>query len=348
MLVWHDFFMGLYLWVLFHAGFKEKGLLESKRSNMIRVSELVRNYDDFIAVDHLSFAIKRGEIVGLLGHNGAGKTTLLKMLTGYLEPSSGQIIIDNLDMETDRPAIQKKIGYLPENCPVYPEMTIIDFLNYVAELHGIKKHERDQVVYKAIKRTALQEKASETIATLSRGFRQRVGVAQAILHEPEILVLDEPTNGLDPSQIQHMRNLIKELAKKATVIISTHIMQEVQAVCDRAIIMRRGQKVLDARLDELQHGQRLLVTVNAKPNFFSAVMKKITAISSVDYLHEKENLHHYALQLDEGCQNNEVAPQVAQQVMDNGYQLYALHQEQRDLEILFKEINAQEGGQENV
>ncbi len=321
--------------------------MEKKRSNMISVSELVRSYDDFTAVDHLSFEIKRGEIVGLLGHNGAGKTTLLKMLTGYLEPNSGKIIINGLDMETDRPAIQKKIGYLPENCPVYPEMTIIDFLQYVAELHGIKKQERDHVVYRAIKRTALQEKASETIATLSRGFRQRVGVAQAILHEPEILVLDEPTNGLDPSQIQHMRNLIKELAKKATVIISTHIMQEVQAVCDRAIIMRRGQKVLDARLDELQRAQQLLVTVNAKPDCFSAAMKNITAISSINYLHQKEHLHSYALQLDDDCQNNNVAPQVAKKIMDNDYQLYALHQEQRDLEMLFREINAQKGGLNN-
>jgi len=195
-----------------------------------------------------------------------------------------------------RPAIQKKIGYLPENCPVYPEMTIIDFLNYVAELHGIKKYERDQVVYRAIKRTALQEKASETIATLSRGFRQRVGVAQAILHEPEILVLDEPTNGLDPSQIQHMRDLIKELAKKSTVIISTHIMQEVQAVCDRAIILRRGKKVLDANLDELQSAQRLLVTVDAKPVLFSAAIESVAGISSISYLRQQESLHYYMLQ----------------------------------------------------
>lgn len=321
--------------------------MERRNSNMISVSDLVRSYDDFIAVDQLSFEIKHGEIVGLLGHNGAGKTTLLKMLTGYLEPNGGKIIINGLDMETNRPAIQKKIGYLPENCPVYPEMTIIGFLSYVAELHNIKKYERDQVVYRAIVRTALQEKASEKISTLSRGFRQRVGVAQAILHEPEILILDEPTNGLDPSQIQHMRDLIKELAKKATVIISTHIMQEVQAVCDRAIIMRRGQKVLDAKLDELQSAQQLLVTVDAKPVHFSAAIKSVAGISSINYLRQQENLHYYALQLDDGCKNNSVAPQVAKQIMDNGYQLYTLHQEQRDLEILFREINAQEGGQNN-
>ncbi|NOY71150.1 MAG: ABC transporter ATP-binding protein [Gammaproteobacteria bacterium] len=312
---------------------------------MISVNGLMRNYDDFVAVDQVSFEIKHGEIVGLLGHNGAGKTTLLKMLTGYLEPSSGEIIIDSLDMETKRREIQQKIGYLPENCPVYPEMTIIDYLNYVAELHGVKKAERDQIVYRAIERTALQEKACQAIATLSRGFRQRVGVAQAILHEPEILILDEPTNGLDPSQIQHMRELIKELAKKATVIISTHIMQEVQAVCDRVIILRRGQKVLDAKLAELQKAQRLLVTVDAKPEDFATVTTGIAAISSVNHLNENRSLHYYALQLDDQAPNDQVAPQVAKQIVNKGYQLHALHQEQRDLERVFKEINTPQGEQ---
>ena len=314
---------------------------------MIRANELIRSYDDFIAVDQLSFEIKPGEIVGLLGHNGAGKTTLLKMLTGYLEPSSGQIVIDALDMATERQDIQKKIGYLPENCPVYNEMTIIDYLNFAAELHGIPKADQDTAVYRAIARTELQEKASQAISTLSRGFRQRVGVAQAILHEPEILILDEPTNGLDPSQIQHMRELIRELSKKATVIISTHIMQEVQAVCDRAIIIRRGKKVLDARLDELQQAQRLFVTVNAKPEEFAAIIQGISSIDGIDHVNEQDTLYNYALQLSEHPERH-IAPQVARQIMDQGYQLHALHQEKRDLESVFREINTDQGGQPHV
>ncbi|MEJ2529535.1 MAG: ABC transporter ATP-binding protein, partial [Gammaproteobacteria bacterium] len=200
---------------------------------MIQVENLMRLYGDFTAVDDVSFSIGQGEIVGLLGHNGAGKTTIMKMLTGFLEPTAGTIDIDGLRIGRDTTAIQSRIGYLPENCPVWPEMTVIDYLDYQATLHGMAESQRKAAIARAIRRTALKEKATATIQTLSRGYRQRVGVAQAILHEPDIVILDEPTNGLDPTQIRQMRALIRELAQTATVIVSTHILQEVQAVCER-------------------------------------------------------------------------------------------------------------------
>src|SRR5690606_1255918 len=175
---------------------------------MIRVEHLTRRYGDFTAVDDVSFTIGRGEVVGLLGHNGAGKTTIMKMITGFLEPTAGAIRIDDLEVGRDTAAIQARIGYLPENCPVWPEMTVIDYLDYQAALHGVPQARRPAAIARAIRRTALKEKAAAPIQTLSRGYRQRVGVAQAILHEPDIVILDEPTNGLDPTQIRHMRELI--------------------------------------------------------------------------------------------------------------------------------------------
>ena len=215
---------------------------------MIEVQHLTRRYGDLVAVDDVSFRIDHGEVVGLLGHNGAGKTTIMKMLTGFLEPTSGMIRLADLEIGTDTRAIQARLGYLPENCPVWPEMTVIDYLDYQANLHGLPEGQRRAAIAKAIRRTALKEKATATIQTLSRGYRQRVGVAQAILHEPDIVILDEPTNGLDPTQIRQMRDLIRELAQTATVMISTHILQEVQAICDRVIIIRNGHKALDASM----------------------------------------------------------------------------------------------------
>lgn len=229
---------------------------------MIEVQQLTRCYGELTAVDDVTFHIGAGEVVGLLGHNGAGKTTVMKMLTGYLEPTAGAIRVDDLEIGRDTRAIQSRIGYLPENCPLYPEMTVIDYLDFQASLHGLTKEERPRAIAQAIRRTALKENATQPIETLSRGYRQRVGVAQAILHEPAIIILDEPTNGLNPTQILSMRELIRELATRATVIISTHILQEVQAVCDRVLILRAGRLVVDSRLDELQQGRRLLVSVD--------------------------------------------------------------------------------------
>ena len=310
---------------------------------MIRVETLTRTYGDLTAVDQVSFEIGQGEIVGLLGHNGAGKTTIIKMLTGYLEPTGGSIEIDGLNIATQRQAVQQRIGYLPENDPLYPEMTVIDYLDYAASLHSVPKSERTERIREAIDKTELSSRAVDTIATLSRGYRQRVGVAQAILHKPRLLILDEPTNGLDPTQVQHMRDLIRTLAKHATVILSTHILQEVQAVCDRVIIIRNGSKALDASMEELRAGKRLLVAVDAGPEQAMDLLKSVDGIQSVAQLSERGLGHRYALDLSGQDELAMTAPMVASRIANEGWKLYALQPESRDLETIFGEISAHRG-----
>lgn len=302
---------------------------------MINVEKLTRKYGDFTAVDNVSFEISPGEIVGLLGHNGAGKTTIMKMMTGYLEPTTGTISIDGLSISSARRQIQKKIGYLPENCPVYPEMSILGYLDYCAALHGIAEHKRPALIREAVERTALAEKAAEPIATLSRGYRQRVGVAQAILHKPDILILDEPTNGLDPTQILQMRGLITELAKTSTVIISTHILQEVQAVCGRVIIIKNGHVALDAYLDELRQSGRLLVSTGAEQEQALPLFSSLPQVAKAVAAGKSE----FALELYNGTDSKEAAAAVAKAVQEQNWPLYALHFETRTLETVFAEIS---------
>jgi gliding motility-associated transport system ATP-binding protein len=301
---------------------------------MIQIEHLTRCYGELTAVDDVSFHIGQGEVVGLLGHNGAGKTTIMKMLTGFLEPTAGAVRVDNLRIGEDTRAIQNRIGYLPENCPLYPEMTVIDYLDYQAGLHGVPEYKRAPAVARAIRRTALREKAADTIQTLSRGYRQRVGVAQAILHEPAIVILDEPTNGLDPTQILHMRELIRELAQESTVIVSTHILQEVQAVCERVLILRAGRLVLDSRLDALQSGGRLLVSVDGES---TAALAGVDGVKAVEERASANGRFTYAL-----AANDEAAPAVAAALQAAGRKLYVLQPEPHDLETVFAEVNAVE------
>ncbi len=301
---------------------------------MIKLTKLTRAYGGFLAVDDVSFTIKRGEVVGLLGHNGAGKTTIMKMLTGFLEPTSGSIHVEDLEIGRDTAAIQRRIGYLPENCPAWPEMTVIEFLEYQAALHDVPPERRTKAVADAVRRTDLADKATQSIQTLSRGYRQRVGVAQAILHRPDIVILDEPTNGLDPTQILHMRSLIGELAKSATVIVSTHILQEVQAVCERVLILRGGRKVVDARLDELRRDGRLLLTVDRDENAARPILAAIDGVRSVDLLDSAGGRFRYGLSADAG-----LAPAVASAVCRAGFALHELTREQRTLEMVFAEAN---------
>ncbi len=322
---------------------------------MIRVEALTRTYGDLTAVDQVSFEIGTGEIVGLLGHNGAGKTTILKMLTGYLEPTSGCIEIDGLDIQTQREAVQQHIGYLPENDPLYYEMTVIDYLDYAATLHDVPTAERGDRIHEAIIKTELSAKATHTIETLSRGFRQRVGVAQAILHNPRLLILDEPTNGLDPTQVQHMRELIRSLAKHATVILSTHILQEVQALCDRIIIIHNGRKVLDSTMDELLASRRLLVTVDAEAKPVLELLNSVGGVASVEVISLPESQpipspsapqdprYDYALNLGDGDNPMDAAPIVASLIAKQGWKLYKLHAERHNLEQIFGEVSVQGG-----
>ncbi|HEY3729825.1 MAG TPA: ATP-binding cassette domain-containing protein [Steroidobacteraceae bacterium] len=302
---------------------------------MITISHLTRRYGDFVAVDDVSFAIGRGEVVGLLGPNGAGKTTIMKMLTGFLEPTAGSIQVDQLEIGRDTAAIQRRVGYLPENCPAWPEMTVIEFLEYLAILHDLPAAARPRAVAAAIRRTELRDKATESIQTLSRGYRQRVGVAQAILHGPDIVILDEPTNGLDPTQILHMRSLIRELSQSATVIVSTHILQEVQAVCQRVLILRAGRKVVDARLDDLQRETSLLVTLDRDQQGALPVLRAVEGVASVRLLETVDGRYRYSVDADESR-----APAIGAAVIGAGFALYGLTRAQRTLEKVFAEVNA--------
>ena len=304
---------------------------------MISVSNLSRSYGSTLAVDNVSFEITNGEVVGLLGHNGAGKTTIMKMITGFIEPSSGSVEVDGLVLGENTAGIQKKIGYLPENCPVWPEMRVTDYLIYQAKLHLVEEEMIGSLVSEAIGKTRLTEKATARIDTLSRGYRQRVGVAQALLHKPDILILDEPTNGLDPNQILQMRELIKELAKSATVIVSTHVLQEVQAICERVLIMRGGQLVLDSKIKDLQSENKIIF--NFQPSE-SDVITMLSESPLVKKVEEVQNSETTSLRVE--VQKEEI-PSLIRSLVSAGANIESIMPEKRTLETVFAEVST-EGG----
>ncbi len=305
---------------------------------MITVEHLTRNYGDFCAVDDVSFKIGSGEIVGLLGHNGAGKSTIMKMLTGYLQPHGGRVVIAGHDMATAARSAQRLIGYLPENCPVYPEMSVIDFLDYSAVLHGLEPKQRAAALRLAIERTALEEKALSPIAALSRGYRQRLGVAQALLHQPQIVILDEPTNGLDPGQIEHMRTLIRELGKSATVLVSTHILQEVAAVCDRVLILRHGRLALDAALADLVHSDAVVLETAADADGVAQCLRQLDGVTAVETCASTAERQRLRVQVVD----DEVVAVLAREMAAHQWPLYQLQRQERTLEKVFHEITATE------
>ena len=315
-------------------------------SLVIEVNHLTRKYGSFTAVKDVSFSIPKGQIVGLLGHNGAGKTTTLKVLTGYLEPTGGQVRITGLDVQKDLQAIQAKIGYLPENSPLYPEMTVVQYLDYVADMRSLPLSEKSKAIKDAIEATDLLPKSGAKIATLSKGYKQRVGVAQAILHKPEILILDEPTNGLDPTQIQSMRKLIKNLSQSSTVILSTHIMQEVEAICDRALIILDGRLMVDSSLSDLKKGNCIRVSLNQELSQVKPAFESLNGIKEVSQGVQEEKYSEYLLEADHD--DPEIIASIAKTAVDKGWSLYSLNQDQRDLETVFKEANRGMKGGEHV
>jgi len=304
---------------------------------MISVSNLSRSYGSTVAVDNVSFEITNGEVVGLLGHNGAGKTTIMKMITGFIEPSSGSVEVDGLVLGENTVGIQKKIGYLPENCPVWPEMRVTDYLIYQAKLHLVEEARIGSLVSEAIRKTRLTEKATARIDTLSRGYRQRVGVAQALLHKPDILILDEPTNGLDPNQILQMRELIKELAKSSTVIVSTHVLQEVQAICERVLIMRGGQLVLDSKIKDLQSENKIIFNFQPSESDVITVLSESPLVKKVE---EVQNSETTSLRVE--VQKAEI-PSLIRSLVSAGANIESIMPEKRTLETVFAEVST-EGG----
>ena len=303
---------------------------------MIEAKALSRHYGDFLAVDGVSFEISKGEIVGLLGPNGAGKTTIMKMLTGYLEPSSGQAVMAGIDVQIDRLKAQKKVGYLPESAPLYREMNVYQYLQMVCDIRGIDAAAAPDAIKSALERTQLKDRAFQAIGTLSKGYQQRVGVAQAIIHNPEVLILDEPTNGLDPSQILEMRKLIRELAKDATIILSTHIMQEVEAICDRVLMIVKGKLVVDSKLKELRQASRLLVRSDRSAAELASAIQSIPGVDLVQP--GSEGQANVSLKQGGGVPIEEVSAAIAQAVVGKGWKLFGLLPEQRSLETVFKEV----------
>ena len=309
---------------------------------LIQFDHITRQFNGHKAVDDVSFSIDQGEIVGLLGHNGAGKTTIMKLLTGYLEPTHGNIFVDGLSIDNDLPSIQSRMGYLPENGPLWPDMTIVEFLLYQAALKGIAKTELDDQVFHVIKKTNLTEKALQPIGTLSKGYRQRVGVANAILNQPKIIILDEPTNGLDPAQTLNMRGLIQELAKTSTIILSTHILQEVEDICDRVIIVRTGKIVTDKKLDELDQIIGLRITVDQNENTMQSFFNDSIGVSEISLQKQHEDRYQYLIDVKPALSAN-----ISQKILQAGYQLFEITPERQNLETFFKEDYAFQSTKEN-
>lgn len=310
---------------------------------MIKITDLSRAYGEFMAVKDVSFSIEAGEIVGLLGHNGAGKTTVMKMISGFLEPSNGRIAVDDIDLAEDRAAVQARLGYLPESLPIYPEMTVADYLDYAAQLKGFQGTHCADEVRRVIQATEISPKLLAPITTLSRGYKQRVGVAQALLGNPKLLILDEPTNGLDPTQTQHMRTLIKNIASQATVILSTHIMQEVDALCDRVLILRNGVLALDAKLEDLRKSQvlRINTDISDLPRA-KQLLSGIEGLQSIEALRTRSNGQCYSLRLNENADAKAVTSQIAKTLVSSEHAVFELAMEHRDLETVFREVNETE------
>ena len=304
--------------------------LRAVRKPILTLKNLSKLIEKTVIIRKIDFDINEGEIFGLLGPNGAGKTTVMKILTGFLEPSSGKAIVDGLDVQHYPSQTRSKLGYLPENLPVYPEMSVVDYLLFAAKLRQVGNQSAEEAVKKAMKETDLVDRAFDTIGTLSRGYRQRVGVAQAILHTPQALILDEPTNGLDPSQTQHMRELIKARAETATVILSTHIMQEVSAVCDRVLIMRDGVLVVDARLEDLQRTNDIELYTSSSIESVQEALR--------DHAQVKAMGDRLIVTTPNALENKNVE-EIASLLVKSGVSIYSLTPEHRSLETLFKEVS---------
>ena len=306
---------------------------------MIEVQSLTRLYGSTVAVKNVSFTINNHEIVGLLGHNGAGKTTIMRMLSGYLEPSDGSILIDGVNPAGDSRAVQQHLGYLPENLPIYPQMMVADYLDYVATLKGIPAPGRMAAVREALLATDLAAQALAPIHILSRGFRQRVGVAQAILGQPRLLILDEPTNGLDPHQTEHMRRLIKRLSRHTTIILSTHIMQEVDAVCDRVLMLRDGRLALDQGLAELHDSKALSLRTSMTEQPLASYLQRLPQVAALEDTGTDGGCMHFNLYLHPNVDPDTAANNIAQCVVKAGAKLFQLQVITRDLESVFREVN---------
>ncbi|MCP4310729.1 MAG: gliding motility-associated ABC transporter ATP-binding subunit GldA [Bacteroidetes bacterium] len=300
----------------------------------IAVKGISRLYGSQLAVNDVSFTVSTGEIVGFIGPNGAGKSTTMKIITGTLVPDRGEVLIREMPVGENLKSIRKIIGYLPENNPLYPEMYIREYLEYVAGLYQISGKQKRNRVAKVIEMTGLTPEVHKKIENLSKGFRQRVGLAQALIHDPEILILDEPTTGLDPNQLMEIRSLISSIGKEKTVLLSTHILQEVEAICDRVIIIKQGNIVADDRsasLKERGAGTFQTIYVELDSPTDPEIWKELSVIQNVKPLEGNQFLL-------ETSEKSDIRGEIFNFAVSQGLTILTLSQKEKSLEEVFREI----------
>ncbi len=313
---------------------------------MIEVSHVSRNFGDFRAVNDVSFSIPTGQIVGLLGPNGAGKTTTMRMITGFLNPTDGSIKIDGIDISENPVEAKKKIGYMPESAPLYGDMIVEDYLKYIADMHG----EDPSVKVPALcAECGLKEVMSKNISELSRGNRQRVALAHALMHDPEILILDEPTSGLDPNQVEDVRAIIREIGKTRTVIISTHILSEVETLCSRAIIISGGKLVADSSIENLKNSigtsssvfvQLSSATDDSIGTIKEEISRQIAGVAAV----ASEKLTDNKTKLNVSVNGDaEIRPELIKYLVEKGCSIYEVGMTKNSLEDVFHALTTAEG-----
>jgi len=314
---------------------------------MIKVEGLTKRYARNVAVDDISFEVQKGQIVGFLGPNGAGKTTTMRVLTGFLPPTSGSANVAGFDV-VDKPIeVKKRIGYLPETPPLYPEMEVAEYLKFAGALKGLNGQELTRRIDEVSGQCSLGEVQKKLISKLSKGYRQRVGLAQAIIHNPDVLVLDEPTSGLDPEQIIHTRDLIKSLAGNHTIILSTHILQEVEAMCEQVIIISKGKLVANDSVNNLTNrlrgGENVLVEVEGRDGAAidaGTVLKRlegIAGVSRVVFKHTRDDRSCFEV---ESLQGKSVRAELARAVVESGWNLTELHAQGLSLEDIFLQLTS--------
>lgn len=304
----------------------------------ITVKNLSKKYGNQKAVDGISFTIDKASIVGFLGPNGAGKSTTMKMITGYLEADTGEIKVCGITVQKNNIESNKKIGYLPEANPLYPDMYVREYLQFVANVHEIKNAKK--IIEDVIITVGLSQESNKKIGQLSKGYKQRVGLAASLVHDPEVLILDEPTSGLDPNQIIEIREVIKKLGQNKTVLFSSHIMQEVEAVCDRVIIINKGHIVADDSIKNLQRSSsgKQYVTVEFKETIDIEILKKLTAAIDVKYIQQSPKESGKAIFNIQCSDADSVRKQLLQLSIDHNLNIVSLQNETQNLESVFKSL----------
>ena len=303
---------------------------------MLSAHSITHKYNEFIALDSVSIDIKPGEIVGLLGKNGAGKSSLMRVLTGFMQPTEGVVYFDGLELRDNAKIIQAQIGYLPENNILYDEMSVFDYLAFVSEIRGVPKSKRMELLSEAIFKTGLESKVRSSIFELSKGYKQRVGVAQALIHDPKLLILDEPTNGLDPTQVLQIRGLIKELKTANTaVLVSSHILNEVELLCDRVIMLDSGKKTVDVAMNDFIATGKIKLTVNSLSQELHARILDRGDVESIEFGDRVKDKIRVAIKLQKGAVLDEAMASIIKKFVENKVEIYAAKPEERGTGVHF-------------